>query len=168
MLDEKAVKAHYEKLAARVTNWLVANGASYASACDIVQETFIRLWENRKKVAEDDAVSGFVFITARHLYIDELRRNKKEVLKDTLDENEGGAFVPDETRSDAEYLRKRLCAALDTLPDDMRQAYTLFQTGGCSIREIAAMTKASESAVKVRIFRAKEKLRVVLADLKDY
>ena len=168
MLDEKAVKKHYEKLAGRVTNWLVANGAAYASACDIVQETFVRLWENRKKMDGDAAVSGFVFITARHLYIDELRRNKKLVLKDTLDENEGGVFIPDETRADADYLRKRLRAALDTLPDDMRQAYTLFQIGGCSIREIAAMTKASESAVKVRIFRAKEKLRVALADLKDF
>ena len=43
--------------------------------------------------------------------------------------------------------------------------YTLFQIGELSIREIAHETGVSENLVKVRIFRAKEKLREILADL---
>ena len=44
-----------------------------------------------------------------------------------------------------------------------------FGLDGCdpkSIREIAAKTGVSENLVKVRIFRAKEKLREILADLR--
>ena len=41
----------------------------------------------------------------------------------------------------------------------------MFQVGEMSIREIANQTGVSENLVKVRIFRAKEKLREILADL---
>ena len=41
-----------------------------------------------------------------------------------------------------------------------------FQIGELSIKEIAHETGVSESLVKVRIFRAKEKLKTILADLR--
>ena len=68
--------------------------------------------------------------------------------------------------SDIAYLRKRLQAAFAELPPMLREAYTLFQVGELSIREIAHETGVSENLVKVRIFRAKEKLKVILADLR--
>ena len=68
--------------------------------------------------------------------------------------------------SDAEYLRSRLTAAFAKLPPILREAYTLFQIGEMSIRDIANQTGVSENLVKVRIFRAKEKLREILADLR--
>ena len=52
------------------------------------------------------------------------------------------------------------------MPPLLREAFLLFQLGEMSIREIAMQTGASESLVKVRIFRAKEKLQVLLKDLK--
>ena len=59
----------------------------------------------------------------------------------------------------------RIQKALDQLPPLLREAFTLFQVGGLSIREIAHETGASENLVKVRIHRAKQKLQVLLADL---
>ncbi len=49
----------------------------------------------------------------------------------------------------------------------LREAFTLFQVGELSIREIAHETGASENLVKVRIHRAKQKLQVLLADLHE-
>ena len=51
------------------------------------------------------------------------------------------------------------------LPPILREAYTLFQIGEMSIHDIANQTGVSENLVKVRIFRAKEKLKTILADL---
>ena len=70
-----------------------------------------------------------------------------------------------EIASDSEYLRRRLSEAFAKLPPILREAYTMFQVGEMSIREIANQTGVSENLVKVRIFRAKEKLREILADL---
>jgi DNA-directed RNA polymerase specialized sigma24 family protein len=47
----------------------------------------------------------------------------------------------------------------------LSEAYTLFQIGELSIKEIAFQTGVSESLVKVRIFRAKERLKELLSDL---
>ena len=73
---------------------------------------------------------------------------------------------PAPSPSDADYLRERIQAALEQLPPLLREAYTLFQIGELSIREIAHETGASENLVKVRIHRAKQKLQVLLADLR--
>ena len=56
--------------------------------------------------------------------------------------------------------------AVTKRPPVLREAFTLFQIGEMSIREIANQTGVSENLVKVRIFRAKEKLREILSDLR--
>ena len=71
-----------------------------------------------------------------------------------------------EIPSDAEYLRKRLKEAFAKLPPVLREAYTLFQIGEMSVSEIANQTGVSENLVKVRIFRAKERLKEILSDLR--
>jgi RNA polymerase sigma factor (sigma-70 family) len=68
--------------------------------------------------------------------------------------------------SDIDYLRRRLTEAFLKLPPILREAYTLFQIGELSVREVAAQTGVSENLVKVRVHRAKEKLKVLLADLR--
>ena len=69
------------------------------------------------------------------------------------------------SQSDTEYLRKRLLEAFAQLPPILRDAYTMFQVGGMSVRDISNQTGVSENLVKVRIFRAKEKLKTILEDL---
>ena len=71
----------------------------------------------------------------------------------------------EDDQSDIKYLRRRLTEAFAKLPPILREAYTLFQIGEMSIRDIANQTGVSENLVKVRIFRAKEKLRKILSDL---
>ena len=41
------IEEHYRILAPRLTNWLVATGTPYNTACDLVQETFVKLWKMR-------------------------------------------------------------------------------------------------------------------------
>ena len=67
--------------------------------------------------------------------------------------------------SDGDYLRKRIQGALDSLPPLLREAFTLFQVSELSVRDISLQLGITESLVKVRIFRAKQKLKTVLADL---
>ena len=94
------------------------------------------------------------------------RDDAKIAFVDEIGEDAAGATQPAPSPSDAEYLRDRLQKALAQLPPLLREAFTMFQIGELSIREIAHETGASENLVKVRIHRAKEKLQVLLADLK--
>ncbi len=168
MLNEQEVKAAYCELAPKLTNYLVANGLEYTVACDIVQETFIRLWKKSGELSATDSISGFVFAVARNLRTDYYRRSKFMIYQDEIADEDAGMTDPaaKNTSADLVYLRKRLQDAIAQLPEDMRTAYTLFQIARRSIREIAELTGASESLVKVRIHRAKGKLQELLEDLR--
>ena len=161
------INEHYALLAPKLLNWLVATGSSYAQSCDLVQETFLRLWKMRDEILDDDAaVSGLVFTIARNLRKNETRDLRREVLTDEIPEDPDAASMPPATSpSDTIYLRRRLIAAFAKLPPLLREAYTLFQIAEMSISEIARETNATESLVKVRIHRAKNKLREILSDL---
>ena len=177
----------YRAIAPRLTNWLVASGSTYHEACDLVQNTFLKIWKMRDDLhggAGD--VSGLAFTIARNLrknlardnaritFVGEIRDadegDPEAVPQDngqtTFDTRQPTAGTPALEQADAGHLRKRIAEAFAKLPPILREAYTLFQIGEMSIREIASQTGVSENLVKVRIFRAKEKLREFLADLR--
>jgi len=160
------IEEHYKTLAPKLTNWLVSSGSSYAEACDLVQNTFLKLWKMKDDLKDDDsAVSGLVFTIARNLRKNLARDNSRLTFVEEIRDEDAGSVSAAQSPSDSEYLRRRLAEAFAQLPPMLREAYTLFQVGEMSIRDIANQLGISESLVKVRIFRAKEKLRPLLADL---
>ena len=171
------IEDHYRAIAPKLTNWLVSSGSDYHEACDIVQNTFLKIWKMRDDLRDDGAsVSGLAYTIARNLRKNLVRDNSRLAfvgeIRDPDDSGPSGqtpattaAQPPAEMASDSEYLRRRLSEAFAKLPPILREAYTLFQVGEMSIREIANQTGVSENLVKVRVFRAKEKLREILADL---
>ena len=182
MIDMEKI---YKTIAPKLTNWLVASGSQYEEACDLVQSTFLKIWKMRDDVRDDaDAISGLAFTIARNLRKN-LVRDKAHLtfvgeIRDPDDGIGGETETPtvgmtahldalqqqrETSQSDTEYLRKRLLEAFAKLPPILRDAYTMFQVGEMSVRDIANQTGVSENLVKVRIFRAKEKLKVILADL---
>ena len=160
------IEEHYKAIAPKLTNWLVATGSSYDDACDLVQRAFLKLWEMRDDLRDNDsAVAGLVYTIAKNLRKNAWRDDAKIAFVEEIHEDAAGATKPAPSPSDAAYLRERIQRALEQLPPLLREAYTMFQIGELSVREIAHETGASENLVKVRIHRAKQKLQVLLADL---
>ena len=160
------IEALYREIAPRLTNWLVSSGSSYHEACDLVQNTFLKIWKMRDDLrGEGSDVSGLAFTIARNLRKNLVRDNARMTFVEEIRDEDAGTVSPATSASDGEYLRKRLSEAFAKLPPILREAYTLFQIGEMSIRDIANQTGVSENLVKVRIFRAKEKLREILSDL---
>ena len=171
----------YRAIAPKLASYLVGSGSSYDVACDIVQETFLRIWKRRDELIDDQAqVSGLAFTIARNYRNDLARKAKHEVLQGEITDPDGdddglptspdGSRVviperPGELAEETAELRGRLSAALKEVPPLLREAFLLFQLGELSISEIARQTGVSENLVKVRIYRAKEKLKVLLKDL---
>ena len=149
----------YETIAPKLTNYLVGSGSSYAEACDLVQETFLRVWKRRDELMDDVVqVRGFVYTVARNLRKNLVRDRARETLEPEI--ADAGSYETDfDSKDENAALRKKLLAALAELPPTLREAFTLFQIAELSVREIARQTNATEANVKVRIHRAKEKLR---------
>ena len=158
----------YKTIAPKLTNWLVSTGSTYHESCDLVQSTFLKIWKMRDDLHGDNTdVSGLAFTIARNLRKNLARDDARLAFVDEIKDEDGGSAGPAQSPSDAEYLRRRLSAAFAKLPPILRDAYTLFQVGELPIHEIARQTGVSESLVKVRIFRAKQKLQEILSDLRN-
>jgi RNA polymerase sigma-70 factor (ECF subfamily) len=163
-MNKEEIEILYRRIAPKLTNFLIANNTEYAVACDIVQETFLRLWKMRDELEGDESrISGLIYTIARNLRTDAYRRDKFVTYREEIEEHELVAEPP--PSDDSEYLRGRLKTALDSLPPLLREAFMLFQISELSIREISLQLGIGESLVKVRIFRAKQKLKEVLGDL---
>ena len=168
LMRKDEIERLYRELAPKVTNYLVANGTPYAAACDIVQESFLKLWNMRDGLdGDENRISGLVHTIARNLRTDRFRREKFMTYREQIEEHElvdGGDIS---SAVDGDYLRKRLQAALDDLPPLLREAFVLFQISELSVRDISLQLGINESLVKVRIFRARQKLKTALSDLEE-
>lgn len=165
-LQMMTIEERYRTLAPRLTNWLIASGSSHAQACDLTQETFLKLWKVRDTLSDDDAsITSLVFTIARNLRKNQIRDNQRILFTDQALPEEAVEAPQPTSAADRDYLRQRIQAALNQLPPLLREAYTLFQIAELSIAEIARETNTTENLVKVRIHRAKGKLRELLSDL---
>ncbi len=128
---------------------------------DAAQETFIRVYTRLHTYDVSRKFSSWLLSIASHYCIDRLRRRRMTLLS-----LEDVAFTghmasdterPEETvvRDEKEALVHHL---LDKLPEDYRAAVVLRYWYDCSYKEIAQALDTTESAIKSRLFRARQML----------
>jgi len=160
MADLAALHESYAKDVYRFAFYLAGN---HAEAEDIVSETFLRVW-----TARDDlrlaTVRSYLFAIARNIHRQGLRRSwRRAPLSGDVPDPGPGPAAAAESRSDLSLLRKGLAKLAE--PD--RAAVLMRACGDLSYREIAVALGISEAAVKVRVHRARLKLRGLRAEKED-
>lgn len=169
MLNNATLTRLYGELAPKMLRWLTAGGLDKGLAEDLVHETFLRVWRKRESLEENDALEAFFWTVLRNLRIDTFRRQRPMV---SLDSPEASHIfeIPAPQHADhcdASYLRERIQRALKILSPEIQLTFRLFFEEHYSIKEIAARMEAGESLVKVRLHRARMRLRKYLKDLRD-
>ncbi len=165
-LREKFSQA-YTAHGSEILKYLLASGLQTADAQDVLQISFLAMWELRFRIEDPGNLAPLWFTIARHRMFDFFRRSRRMFsLTSELD------HLPDPGNSvhelDQEYLRKRIAEALRLLPEEMAEAYRMTKISGFSIRETAEILGLSESDIKSKVFRARKKLMETLADLKEF
>ena len=165
----------YREVAPKLQSYLTGNGCSYATACDIVQETFLRLWKRKDELSDDlHQVSGLAFTIARNYRNDLHRKNARmvECSECSDDQTEDQTFEnadvrmdearPGEAEEEGAALRRRLKVSLGRMPVELLETFALSRLGKLTVKDIASGTGASEANVKVRVHRAKEVLGKIM------
>ncbi len=145
----------------RVFRFVVKTMRHTTDAQDIVQNSFTILWQKREEVSPDKA-KAFLFTVAYRQAIDYIRRNKNMSYTDELPDD--GRFAPDAVAQ--RELQTQLHNALHHLTEVQRSAVLLRDYEGYAYHEIGEMLELTESQVKVYIFRARQKLQVLLKDVR--
>jgi len=147
-----------DKFSDGIFRFILKNIRDEENSKDIVQESFLRLWERRQNVTFDK-VKTYLFTTAYHLMIDMIRRGKN---KSTY---ENQYYDKEITATEFSDLGEILEKAVNQLPEIQKTAVLLRDYEGYSYQEIGEITGLNESQVKVYIYRARMFLKQYIGSM---
>ncbi|WP_291529486.1 RNA polymerase sigma-70 factor [Bacteroides sp. UBA939] len=131
---------------------------------DMVQNTFLKLWENRKSIEIETSLRAYLLKSVRNNCIDYIRhesveRDYEEFYNSSFSqhENMGNYILYSE-------LSTHLNAALDKLDPVVKEAFELSRFSGLKYKDIALKQQVSERSVEVRISKALQYLRIYLKE----
>ncbi|MEL6718615.1 MAG: RNA polymerase sigma factor [Bacteroidota bacterium] len=160
-------KLLYNRYAGKVYSKCISLLKNEALAHDATQEIFTKIFLNLSKFAERAKFSTWVYSITYNYCIDYIRRQKKH-LNLFVDDIERAPDLPDEEVRDEELLSmnlKQLKRVLDEIPLDDKAILLMKYQDEMSIKEIASILDKTESAVKMRIKRAKAKAQQTRSNL---
>ena len=169
--DEEAIEAYlesqnsnyfnilYDRYSKKVFGKCYSLLKSEAKAEDAAQEIFVKVLLNLSKFSGKSKFSTWLYSITYNYCIDAIRKNKKNIGVLVDDIGIYGEKVVDEI-DDSELLEKnvyRLKEILNILPAGDKAILLMKYQDEFSIKEICGIIDKSESAVKMKIKRAKEK-----------
>lgn len=135
---------------------------------EIVQDVFLKLWFQRKNLAEIRSLESWLFTLTKNITLNCLRKiayewtaKEKWVKQNELSEN-----TADHKLLNAEY-RQLLQQAIDNLSPQQRQVYTLAKEQGLSYEAISEQLSISPLTVKTHMSRALASMRLFLKQNAD-
>ena len=123
-------------------------------ASDIVQDCFMKLWDNRKKI-DSQKVTKWLFVTANNAIIDCAKRKQK---RPQVDIEESHKLSSDFDNYDTKNI---LDFCLDQLPSEQKSIILLRDLEGYDYKQIGEILELTESQVKVYLFRARKKFQSI-------
>lgn len=158
--DEEA----FETLVRRHTDaaWRMARSMTRDDflAEEVVQDSFLKAYRNLGSFRGEAKFSTWLLSICHRTCIDRLRLKRAEVVP--LDEVRGLHGPPERTD-----LKVAIEHALERLPDDEREAFTLVEVVGHTREDAAAIVGVPASTMRSRVSRAREKLARALGDARS-
>ena len=138
----------------RFALWLARDRAV---AEDVVQETLIRAWKSREELKDQAAARPWLFTIIRREHARLYERKRLPTVDVETVEALGDPALASDGDAGLEDLRR----AIMQLPDEYREPLVLQVLGGFSTGEIATDLGLTQAAVLTRLFRARNRLRVI-------
>ena len=159
MSDEELI-AEALKLEKNLLNFFWRQGVSPSEGEDLVQETYLRLWNYRDRYEASAKLSTFLFLLARQVRIDALRRQASRAER----EESWGRERPECGDPPAFGLREDVRWAVAQLSEPLREVVELGVFQDLPYAEVGEILGIPVGTVKSRMSNALNKLKEVLDD----
>ncbi|KKB49671.1 RNA polymerase sigma-70 factor [Parabacteroides sp. HGS0025] len=157
--NQEAFTTLYKKYWKQVYNFSRLYLTSQSVAEEVVQEVFIKVWESRDFMREEDNFKGLLFIITRNLIFNMHRKNLNEDFykMTVLSAMENSYDIEEEI--DAKNLSEYIDLLIADLPPRRREIFNLSRKENKSYKEISQLLGVSEKTVENQIGEALKFLR---------
>lgn len=164
---EAIFREYYEKL----LHFSLGFIGSREAAEDLVQDVFVRIWEQRHGWEVRESVAAYLYGSVRNRCLDHVRHRLVErqwaehVVAVRASAGDGLQRAPEaaDAAIEEDEIDRALRAAVDRLPERCKQTFVLSREHGLTYHEIARVMGVSTQTVKIQMGRALKSLRLSLA-----
>lgn len=136
---------------------------SYQDADDLSQETFIRAYRNLRQFDPQKRFFTWIYTIGLNLIRNHMKKRGREMSRENATRSSSEAGIDQGAQTERDMMQaqeiRRLEICLQKLPTDLREAVVLRFYQDLSFEEIATISDASLSAVKMRVYRGLEQLK---------
>ncbi|MBW8325267.1 MAG: RNA polymerase sigma-70 factor [Prolixibacteraceae bacterium] len=137
---------------------------------EVLQDVFLKLWDNRQKLAEQTNLNAYLFTLTRNRCIDLIRRERLmlQFRTDKQDEylrlTENFDALSDPILDDlfALELQAEINRAVSGLPEQCRKVFIMSRTNGLKNKEISVSLELSEKTVESHLTKALKTIKLAL------
>ena len=151
---------HLYRVAYRLTGNPVA-------AEDLLQDVMLHFYPKYHELKNIDNVKSWLARSMYHLFIDNLRKNKRNPVTDAVDESVLAVVIDQnkapERETEQELMQRRLNAALGQLNQDQHDVVVLHDMEGYTLTELAEVMATPVGTLKSRLHRARSSIRASLS-----
>lgn len=157
--DKAVFTTLYRKYWNQVYNFSKLYLSNRSAVEEVVQEVFIKVWETREFISEDNNFKGLLFIITRNLIFNKHRRSLNEDFykMTVLSAIEDSYNMEEEI--EAKDLKEYIDLLVKELPPRRREIFNLSREKNLTYKEIAALLDISEKTVENQIGEALKYLR---------
>lgn len=143
---------HYRPLCLHALHYM----GNVEEAEDVVQETFVNLWNKRDQLETIKSVKAYLYTAVRNNCLTRIRDAKPTTSLDQLPPEE---FLSEEEQVERSEMEARIWKMIDELPERRREIFLMAKRDGMSYQAIANETGLTVKTVGNHVFRAMQSLR---------
>jgi RNA polymerase sigma-70 factor (ECF subfamily) len=154
----------YDQYYPKIRRFILTLTRDEWAADDLLQETFLRVQHNMDQLRDPARLSPWIFRIAYNLCQDHFRRTKTASREQSLDQED--LFAEGDIQKEMEQREMEECVQnqVSLLPDLLRTVLVLFDIMGFTHQEIAETLGITVENVKVKLHRARKKLKTILEE----
>lgn len=149
----------YDAYSKRLYNYFVKLSQDKEAGYDMMQDTFLRMIKYRQSYKDGKSFKTWIFQIARNVFKDYYKKHKMMYTLNTDISQIQNELHFGEELSELEHQKMLLYRSMLRLPEDSREILVLSRFKDMKYQEIADIMDLSVSHVKVKVFRAIQKLR---------
>lgn len=165
--DLQQTSVLFERYNKRIFNFLVRMTMDRDLAEDLTQNVFLRIIKYRGSYKEGMRFQSWIYQVARNIFSDHYQKTKNSISRFTEVEKLGDVMDVEE-RIDQDEREKLLHKSLAMLNTEQREVLVLTRFQHMKYEEVAVLLDTTETNIKVKVYRAIQKLRELYFQLEEH